>query len=333
MNKINRDTALIFFVLSTILTSCATGGAGRSSDPSTDKTCQEGICVELNIAQPIVLSQPTDVTVKISSTVDMPGLLINLQASPTNVTFGSNSNWHYDAVANKSQEFHSTIAFSSTGGWTVAAVVFSPKGGPIVSNQDRVVIDGNGAVVNPTFDPNPTSDLFIINTPIAPQQLTATAKALPTLPPLPQVEGFTPQEWLQKCGWTVEKPDTISMWPDVSGWLNIRETAVIGKQATGTLMIGFKDFTNPVVTIQAKIGLCSFGKGWTTDSSHEWNTELRSAKPFETPVSLSFTGLGEIPIFIVALDTQNNRVAGIGRLIFVKADAQSSIPLPPTLQV
>ncbi len=319
----------LIIVATMLLSSCANSG-GSSSDPSADKTCQEGICLEITITQPIVLNQPTDVTIKISSTVDTPGLLINLQASPTNVTFGSNSNWQYDAFANQSQEFHSTIKFSSTGGWTVAAVVFSPKGGPIVSNQDRVVIDVSGAVVNPTINPNPTSDLFIINTPIAPQQLTATAKALPTLPPLPQVEGFTPQEWLQKCGWTVEKPDTISMWPDISGWLNIRETAVIGKQATGTLMIGFKDINNPDVTIQAKIGLCPVGKGWKTESTHEWNTELRSAKPFEAPVSLSFTGLGEIPVFIVALDTQNNRVAGIGRLIFVKADAQSSIPLPPT---
>lgn len=326
MKNVCRLAIIWAIMLSMVLTACATGGDNGSSDPGAEKTCQEGVCAEITVAQPIVLNQPTDVTVKISSTVDMPGLLINLQASPTNVIFGSDSNWYYDAVANQSQEFHSTITFSSTGGWLVAAVVYSPKGGPIASNQDRVVIDSNGAIVNPTINPNPTSDLFIINTPLAPQQLTATADALPTPPPLPQVEGFTPQEWLQKCGWTVDKPDTISLWPDVSAGLNVKETVIISEQVTGTLFVGFKDISKPDATIQVKIGLCTQGKGWTTDTVHEWNLELHSGKSFETPVSMQFTDLGETPIFVVALDTQKNRIAGIGRLIYVKPNGQSSNP-------
>ena len=90
-------------------------------------------------------------------------------------------------------------------------------------------------------------------------------------------------------------------------------------------MIGFKDNAHPDVPIQARIGLCTLGQGWTTDASHEWSTELRSAKPFATPVSLRFTDIGEQPIFIVALDTKNNRIAGIGRLIYVKPKEQSSV--------
>jgi len=76
--------------------------------------------------------------------------------------------------------------------------------------------------------------------------------------------------------------------------------------------------------IETRIGLCSVGQGWTTDASYEWNTELRSGIPFEAPVSLRFTEPGDIPIFIVVLDMQNNRIAGIGRLIYVKPKEQSS---------
>ena len=293
MPKVYRYIAPWIIVLSIILASCATGGSGGSSDPSAEKTCQEGICAELTITQPIVLNQPTNVSVKIISTVNKPGLTVHLQAVPTNVTFGPTTDWQFDAVTNQSQMFNSTVTFTSFGGYMIAAQVYQ-KDGPLVQNFERVVIDSNGAVVNPTINPNPTSDLFITNTPIASQMLTATAEAMPTPPPMPKVDGFTPQEWLQKCGWTVETPNTISLWPDLSGWLNIKETAILGEQSTGTLTIGFKDISNPDEKIKVKIGLCSLGQGWTTDLPHEWNTDLNSAKPFETPVSLRFTDLGEI---------------------------------------
>ena len=79
-----------------------------------------------------------------------------------------------------------------------------PEGGFLLEDDARVVIDNNGAVVNPTINPNPTSDLFIASTP-PPEALTATAKAKPTIvePTKPPVEGFTAQQWLEKCGSTV----------------------------------------------------------------------------------------------------------------------------------
>lgn len=151
-------------LFSLLLTACSTGGNNGSSDPGADKTCQEGVCAEINVAQPIVLNQPANITVTISSSVDKPGLSIKLQASPTNVTFGPNTIWQYDAVANQSQVFNSSITFSSPGEYLIAAGVFW-KGSPLLVNQNRVIISNAGGTVNPTLNTSPTSDLFLPSTP------------------------------------------------------------------------------------------------------------------------------------------------------------------------
>jgi hypothetical protein len=99
-----------------------------------------------------------------SPTVDWPGLTISLVSVPTNVTFAPNAVWTYDAVANQTQIFHSTVTFNTEGDYQIAAEVFT-VGGPVLEHEVRVVIDSNGAVVNPAINPNPTSDIFIPTTP------------------------------------------------------------------------------------------------------------------------------------------------------------------------
>ncbi len=296
MKNVCRLVIIWAIVLSMAISACTTGGKNGSSDPGAAKTCQEGVCAQIDVVQPIVLNQPANIVITISSTVDKPGLSIILQASPTNVTFGPNTLWQYDAIANQSKTFTSTITFTSSGGYLVGAEVFW-KGSPLVVNQDRVVIDVSGATVNPTIPPRPTSNGYPVATPLSPKDLTATAQAQAeiTLTPPPPVQGFTPQQWLEKCGWTVKQPKTLTEWPGISGWLNITETSVIGEKLDGTLSVGFKDEANPDVTIQARIGLCSVGQGWTTDGNHEWNATLRSGTPFEVPVSVNFTQAGDIP--------------------------------------
>lgn len=302
-----------------LLASCNVWKNVWTSDPGAEITCTDGVCAEIKIAQPILLNQPANITITISSVVDKPGLSIKLVASPTNVTFGPNTIWQYDAVAKQSKVFNSTVTFTSSGGYLIGAEVFW-KGSPLLVNQDRVEIDSTGATVNPTLQPRSPSNGYPIAYPPPSEALTliASSEVEVTMTPPPPVEGFSPEQWLEKCGWMVNPPEALSEWPNVSGWLNIKETSVVGVQVFGTLAIGFKDEANPNTVIKTRIGLCSVGQGWITDASNEWNTELRSGIPFETPVSLRFTELGDIPIFIVVLDEQNNRIAGIGRLIYVK---------------
>lgn len=165
MKNICRFIAIWSISLSLVLSACATTeDRSGSSDPGADKTCREGVCVEIDVAQPIVLNQPAAVTITISSTVDKPGLSIKLQASPTNVTFGPDTIWQYDAAANHSKVFNSTVTFTSPGEYLIAAGVFW-KGSPLLVNQDRVIIGNNGGTVNPTFNASPTSDLFLPSTP------------------------------------------------------------------------------------------------------------------------------------------------------------------------
>ena len=81
-------------------------------------------------------------------------------------TFREPASWEYDALADQSQDFHSTVTFPSESKYLVAVVAFDQKrGGPVVVNQDRVLITSDGFVINPMIDPHPTSDLFIASTP------------------------------------------------------------------------------------------------------------------------------------------------------------------------
>lgn len=151
----------IWLVMLFMLSSCRRWGY----DSETEKSCNEGVCAEITVSQPVVLNQPIDVTVRISSTVDYPDLLIALQGSAP-ASFGEPASWEYDAVTDQSQDFHSTVTFPSESEYLVAVVAFDNKrGGPVVSNQDRVLITSDGFVINPTTDPHPTSDLFIASTP------------------------------------------------------------------------------------------------------------------------------------------------------------------------
>lgn len=150
-----------WLVMLSMLSSCR----GWGSDPESEITCKLDVCAEITVSQPVVLNQPIDVTVRISSTVDYPDLLIALQASAP-ATFGEPASWDYDAIADQSQDFHSTVTFPSESEYLVAVVAFDKKrGGPVVVNQDRVLITSDGFVINPTIDPHPTSDLFIASTP------------------------------------------------------------------------------------------------------------------------------------------------------------------------
>lgn len=162
MEHVCRFIAVWALVPSILLSACTRSDG--SSDPGADKTCQDGICAELSIPQPIVLNQPTDITITISSTVDKPGLSIKLQATPANVTFGPNTLWQFDAVANQSQVFNSTVTITAPGEYLIAVGIFINRS-PLLVNQDRVVINNAGGTVNPTINRNPTSDLFLPSTP------------------------------------------------------------------------------------------------------------------------------------------------------------------------
>lgn len=316
MKNANQWVGIWVIILSFMLTACALGQGGLSTSSSLDGTCVEGLCAKIAITEPIILNQPSDITVTVSSSVDRPGLMVVLQAVP-NVTFGASFSWPYDAKTNQTQTFHATVTFTNEGGYQIGGVIYL-QGGVLLEDDVNVLITSAGAVVNPTIEANPTSDLFLPSTPKSDME-TASAQAEKTMTPPPPVAGFSSQQWLEICGWKVDQPKALSELRELSGWLNIKETAVIGEQVNGTLVIGFKDEDNRDVTIQAQIGLCTFEQGWTTDTSHEWNAELHSGTPYETPVSLHFTETGDIPIFIVVLDRQNNRIAGIGRLIYVKS--------------
>ena len=93
-----RFIAVWATLFSLVLTACVSGGGNKSANLSQQGTCVEGVCAKITITEPIVLYQPSDVTITMSSSVHRTGMRVALQASPSNVAFGPDSSWYYDAV-------------------------------------------------------------------------------------------------------------------------------------------------------------------------------------------------------------------------------------------
>jgi hypothetical protein len=309
-----------------LFTSCNTPGSSGTTPVSDEISCKEGICAELVISEPIVIGQPSEVTITISSSVNQPGISAKLVTTPPTATLGENTLWELDAKVGESKVLKSTVTFPAEGWWSLSVRVFSPQGGPIVINQKNILIDSSGVHINPEITPNPNDIPFQVVTPPPP-----IPKPSPTA--LPQVEDFTPQEWVNKCGWEVDQPEKMTEWTEISGGLMIPNSATINSQVDGKLLIGFKDVTDESAKRKTRIGLCPLGEGWSTDGAYEWEVELQSGIPIEIPVSLVFNKLNHVPLFIVAFDLQNQRITGIGWLVFVKpAPTGSAEPAEPVAQ-
>ncbi|TLN27452.1 hypothetical protein FDZ74_01400 [bacterium] len=306
MKVIVRNTLVLIFVLALVLSACNIKGNGQSQDKS-DLSCSEGVCVFFAIEPPIIINQPNNVTVTISSTVDYPGLHLKLFSLPVEyIIFGQDSEWFYDATANQSHTFTSTVSFSSEGYYQLGVDVFI-KDGFLIGDEERILIKDGDVVINPTRDPYPTSELF---NPVPPPAEALATEAEPTHQPLPTPREFSPQDWLDLCGWNVTQSTDLTEWTDVHPAVEIPSSVAVNSQVDANFVVGFKDIDNPEAVLTVRAGLCGWGEGWTTTQEYQWEVELHTGIPFMAPLALQFTTSGEIPVYSVVLDEQNHRIVG-----------------------
>ncbi|PKO16341.1 MAG: hypothetical protein CVU39_08225 [Chloroflexi bacterium HGW-Chloroflexi-10] len=320
MKKICKHIVFWVILFSLCLSSCSTGGGRKTTVSSTDGKCRDFICVEISIAEPIVLNQPIDVIIKIQASKNQPDLVVVLIASPSGkVEFAPDKVWYFDAQAEQELTFTSTVTFTAPGGWQVAAQVGFVQGGFIVGDFDRVIIDEDGtAHLNPTPGPYPTSDVLQPATP-DPQIQTATVAAEATAESLsPRAVGFTPQELIEKCGWSVDQPESLTEWSeaDIRIAFDLPEMVTLDQWIEENYVIGYNDQENEQALLPIKVGLCPL-KGWVADRPSIWEHDLQSGIALIDSVKLHFVETGIIPMMLVVLDKQNQRVASVGMLVQV----------------
>ena len=156
--KFNSLLALLL-VASSTLSACA-------SAPSGGK-CDGGVCIDLELAEPIRVNEPVQVTITVETQEDVPGLKISLWFSDPDIVVDGESIWVVDAKANVPMQFSTTIRFPrGEGYYRVHAGAQDFVGQLLVQDVARVRMTALGGTLNPPSEGD-----------------TRTPPVLPTVPP------------------------------------------------------------------------------------------------------------------------------------------------------
>lgn len=148
-------------------------GCGGSAAPSGGR-CNQGLCVKIEVVEPVRLGEPIGVTITINSERDIRGLGISLLSYPPSqiafekaefVTEGG-TRWTTDIQVNRPQHFALSVRFPLEGSYTLIAQAHDPTIGMVVADEANIYLSREGGVVNPT-----------------PAVLSETPELVPTMPP------------------------------------------------------------------------------------------------------------------------------------------------------
>jgi hypothetical protein len=165
-------------------------GCGGSAVPGGGR-CNKGLCVKIEVVEPVRWGESIGVTITVSSERDIRGLGISLLSyPPSQITFEKaefvteeGARWATDIQANHPQHFGLSVYLPLEGNYVLIAQAHDPTIGMVVADEIRIYLTRKGGVVNPTpavFSGTPalvpTMPLEWLRTPFP------TPTPLPTLP-------------------------------------------------------------------------------------------------------------------------------------------------------
>ncbi|MCD4738582.1 MAG: hypothetical protein K8R89_04910, partial [Anaerolineae bacterium] len=152
--------------------------------PSSGTCDKNGLCVDIELEEPIQMNEPVGVTIVVESKEDMSDLPIFLSSSNPDILVNEESEWIEWIVDIKDREpmyFSATIQFPETGWYNVNASVLHPAG-RVVRDTVPVRITALGGTAYPESERTPG-----IPAPVEPVTPTMSPEALlpdtPALPP------------------------------------------------------------------------------------------------------------------------------------------------------
>jgi hypothetical protein len=155
------------FLLSACVPASAPGGAN----------CKQGICVNIQLSEPISFNEPITATITVETDQDIPRLGVSLWADYGVLVEKPNS-WQVETKSHQPVTFTGTVRFTLEGYLTVLASAGTPSG---VNVADSIVVNVTraGGTVNPIIPTGPSQAV-----PYTPQPTSSpTNSPLPT-PPL-----------------------------------------------------------------------------------------------------------------------------------------------------
>jgi len=145
-------------------------GCGGSAAPGGGQ-CNEGLCVKIEVAEPIRWEEPIGVTVTVTAEKDISNLQVSLTSYPP-VSIEDQGKWveegmrtNVNVTANRPLVIVRKVRLPTEGTFELIAGVYTPNL-PYVSDSVRIYLTREGGVVNPT-----------------PAVLSGTPELVPTIPP------------------------------------------------------------------------------------------------------------------------------------------------------
>jgi len=145
-------------------------GCGGSAAPSGGQ-CNEGLCVKIEVAEPIRWEEPIGVTVTVTAEKDISNLQVSLTSYPP-VSIEDQGKWveegmrtNVNVTANRPLVIVRKVRLPTEGTFELIAGVYTPNL-PYVSDSVRIYLTREGGVVNPT-----------------PAVFSGTPELVPTMPP------------------------------------------------------------------------------------------------------------------------------------------------------
>ncbi len=157
-----------------LLAACASG--------KREANCQDGLCIEFDIAEPIHINERTPVTVTVTSDHEEKDLWVYLSVTLPGVAPASPSQWNLDIKKNNPFIITSfiTITQKSVGGYVHTGALLLNKNGLSIADSILIHVTENGGTPNPDIE-------GLANT-YNPNTLFQTPQ-----PPLPTLTPFRPQ--------------------------------------------------------------------------------------------------------------------------------------------
>jgi hypothetical protein len=143
---------------------------GVASAPGSSVNCEQGICVELKLSEPIRLNEPVNLTMTVTSDHDELGLVLSLGFAPEDVILIDGQRlWNVDLLANQPIQVSTVLRFPREGYFGIIGGVLTREGFTVNENID-VSLTNTSYTLNPTYDPNAIQTVVPLTPPSTPPE-------------------------------------------------------------------------------------------------------------------------------------------------------------------
>lgn len=140
---------LVFTLLALSLSACA----GASSQDG--QTCRGGICIRVQLTEPIHLNKAVTATITVQTEQKVPELTIYLPATSPVIQVEGDRQWTIDAQAQQSITTNRVIRFTEEGFFYIVAQAHDRRTGAIVTSLATVHVTRDGGKVYYSGTPIP----------------------------------------------------------------------------------------------------------------------------------------------------------------------------------